>query len=383
MREKTAFFRRSPVQHAVAICALACAAQIALSLPLWAFGSNFPKVPVWGAAKLMLIDVAGSWGALAMLGCAVGLIARPADRVPAWLWIGVLTLYVLRDLNCLQPWVWFYALLLLGAGVRQGSDETAALNTLRWIVVAVYVWSGFNKITPYFAEDNWAWLTGAFSWTKPLGQIPALGYAAAVGEALLGLALAWPPGRRYARWAAVLFHGCLILVLSPWSLNWNTVVIPWNAALAALVWVLFADDQPLMLPRHTAAIVLTALASIMPAFNLLERWPDNLSWKLYANTQCEGTFAAQGAMDSSALEYVWQTYGEPNEGKIFFDDWATRSLGVPPYPSPDAYRRIGRFLCTELRTDEQSGLYLLRVDRWNRARERFEFQTCDDLQKQP
>jgi hypothetical protein len=363
-------------------------AQSLFAPKLWLWGTrSFPALPVLGEGYE--VDFDSGWLlysaplALILFVTTIAMLPHWSRAFPARLWLAVIAVYCLLDLTCLQPWVWFYALIIAGVQIRAVAGEITAIRTLRWVVIAVYVWGGFNKLTPYYAEDNWPWLAEAFGWLKPLGAYPALGYASAVFEALLGLALAWPRSRRAARWVVLAFHLFVVAALSPLGLHWNTVVIPWNLALAAIVFLLFSDREPLRVQRHTASILLVAATGVLPVLNIVGYWPHNLSWQLYSNTQPEGTFLGRGVTDDShALYPAFRSDASGDDQKLFFDEWAMTDLGVPPYAGSRAFRRLGRHLCRVTSPSDSSGLYLLTVDRWDRTRERFDWIPCAELQNE-
>ncbi|MBL7797450.1 MAG: hypothetical protein JNJ90_13225, partial [Saprospiraceae bacterium] len=224
----------------VRLLVLAMLAHIALSWPLWFSGGGrtFPLLPVFGPAQA---PTASLWDTVQLGICLLTLFVAgvfPAKKYTAWLVLAVLIWMIAQDLNRLQPWSYFY-LLVLGIVAVAGSDGRLATRGLQWLLAAVYAWGGFNKITPYFAEDNFPWFCEAFTWTQPLGAYPALGYAVALAELLLAPGLLWGKSRPVFRWLAIGFHAFIILALSPLGLDWNLVVIPWNVAMAGMVWVLF------------------------------------------------------------------------------------------------------------------------------------------------
>ncbi len=189
-------------------------AQVAMSWPLWysKAGRTFPLLPLWGAAY----SPQWQWAevlALALVAVAgLGALWRPQRQE----WLGALVLSILvlicYDLNRLQVWSYFYLLVWV---VLLSTRKEAISAALGLLLAGVYAWGGLHKLTPYFVEENFPWFCQAFSWLRPLGHYPALGYAVAAGEALLAVGLLWRPTRGLFRHLAVAFHLLIIGALSP------------------------------------------------------------------------------------------------------------------------------------------------------------------------
>jgi hypothetical protein len=234
------------------IAALALLGGVLCSWPLWDVGERpfrFPLLPLFGEAHFAA-PVPMHWQALLLCALAAALALRPRNRGLLMAVIGCTLLLCLLDLNRLQPWVWLYLLILAAALTPHSSPLTPHPS---FLLAAVYFWSGFHKLTPYFAEDNFAWFCRAFAWSRPLGHYPALGYAVAVLEMSFAAGLLWEKTRHWFRYLVVGFHGVILIALSHWGLDWNPVVLPWNLAMAALAWVSFSEKRgPEVLFRATS-----------------------------------------------------------------------------------------------------------------------------------
>ncbi len=361
-------------------------AQVAMSWPLWysKAGRTFPLLPLWGAAH----TPAWHWvEILAMvLGAMAGLGALWRPRCRWWLGALVLSLVVLvcYDLSRLQVWLYFY--LLVWAALLAPKDE--AIPALGLLLTGVYAWGGLHKLTPYFAEENFPWFCQAFSWLRPLGHYPALGYAVAAGEALLAAGLLWRPARGLFRHLAVAFHLFIIGALSPLGLGWNTVIIPWNIAMGSMVWWVFSQKNDLagsvFFQKTKTSVVVAGVAVVvwvLPALNVLGAWPEVLSWKMYTNTQPEAGFALSSA-DALCphLRPIWQrhAWGERPE-RLLFDDWAMDNLGVPMFNSRRAHRQLAQYLCSCTHEASSAALWRLEVRPWRRSAEQWEELLCPNL----
>jgi len=367
------------------IAALALLGGVICSWPLWDIGErpfHFPLLPLFGEAHFAS-SVPMHWQALLLCLLAAALALRPRHRGLLVALVAYTLLLCLLDLNRLQPWVWLYGLIFVAA--------LQSLNTqhLALLLSAVYFWSGFHKLTPYFAEDNFAWFCESFPWSRPLGHYPALGYAVAVLEMSFAAGLLWRKTRHWFRYLVVGFHGVILVALSPWGHDWNPVVLPWNLAMAALVWSVFSEKHSLEGERHCAlrgrglpGYIVLALAWLAPALQIWGLWPHPLAWQLYTNTQPEATFYAEKPMRFRHPEggVVWPewTKGEP---QLLLDDWAMRDLRVPIFASERTFRQMGRYLCGCLvQPDSTAALYILSVNRWDKSAVQDKKILCRELQ---
>lgn len=351
---------------------MALTAQLLLSLPLWCgVGRTFPALPLMGTG------MEGSPGLLAvtLAFLLVAFLFPQKKWVVAGLslWLVGLTLL---DLNRLQPWL--YAYLLCFAVFLFSKNGQAAQVGWQWLLAAVYCWSGFNKITPWFAEDNFPWMCEAFAWTKPLGQQPVLGYGIALFEGLLGLLLLWPRSRRAAVWAVTVFHAYIIASLL--ALGWNAVVIPWNLAMVALVWLVFSKVD-FAFPQTQPLRGLLAFIWITPALCFLNLWPHPLSWRMYSNTQPEVTFYVKAAPECAWVQPAWKKHAFDAGRKLSATDWAMDELKVPIFAHPFAFRAWGCRLCDCVPDPDSAGIYILEVNPWRKSGEHWEKIPCARLKR--
>ncbi len=374
------FNRLVLTQKVVLLTALGLLSGIVLSWPLWyaAARTLFPLLPVVGEAH----REAAGWSLFnisALLLSFAAVLIFSTKKIPIVILLVCLLLLCGLDLNRLQPWVWLYGLVL--AIVLFGQSATETRDTLRWLIAAVYIWSGFHKLTPYFAEDNFAWFCSAFRFTAPLANFSALGYGVAMLEIVLAFGLLWPRSRPAFRWLVLVFHGAIVLMLSPLGLNWNAVVIPWNITLAALVWVVYAQSDATFLPKTNAQRILLILAAIGPFLHFADAWPEALSWKLYSNTQTEATFYAPARSFTQSIEQeaLWEENAYDHGTKMLLDDWANAELHTPMFGTERNFRQTALYLCGCTTQPDSAGLYILTVQPWNKKAEQWQKIPCREL----
>ncbi len=352
-----------------------------LTWPLWGFSARtFPMLPIWGAASLAqgyfqpLLTVV-------IIGLALWSIFRTWNQVVLLTLLTALGVSVGLDLNRLQPWLWYAMLVLLVLLIHASDDLKNTATGLRWLLAAVYFWGGFNKITPYFAADNFAWFCDAFPATHFLGEYVLLGYGVAFFEMALGILLFWAPAWPGVKWLYVGFHAIIILFLC--KAQWNYVVLPWNISMAATVFVLW-HFRPELQDASSRFTVKTWIVSgfiwLMPLLGIFHYWPYQLSWQLYSNTQPEAVLYSLKPCDKTGV--VWTEKSFDDGRRLLLDDWAFADLGAPMFYSDRTFRQMGRYLCDCTADTDSTRLLLLSVDPWDRDAEQTISISCQDLKKQ-
>ncbi len=233
-------------RHFRRVLALATLAMLGASWPLWVRSGTFPRVPFvagfpefggnasWALFAGLLATVTfGAWGKLWRVALGLSLL--------------LLVVLVLQDQHRFQPWAYQYFMigLLLACLPNAGG-----LRYARWWFAALYLHSGLSKLDVSFCDElGLVFLT---TLVKPLGLVPAAWpppwRAVAVlvlplGEIGVAVLLCVPRLRRWGLIGALILHAALlILILGPLGLGHSPIVLVWNAAMMAEVWVLFGSD---------------------------------------------------------------------------------------------------------------------------------------------
>jgi hypothetical protein len=326
-----------------------CAAGLLLSPKLWLSARSFPLTPVWSA----FVPFRAPWDfvvyvALLMLLALIAIMPRPRA------FIGIFAMFafvlVLQDQSRLQPWFYQYVLMLLAIGFA--GDDASGRNTCRFIVLAVYVWSGLSKFNPAFANG-----TFTRAWPHYVAYtVPLLEYS--VGIALLSNGF-----RKAALIAAAGMHAYILWTIGPFGENYNTVVWPWNVAMIAFLLILFRDTAA---PRdiiwnkdfvyHKIVIVLVGIA---PALSFVNLWDSYPSFALYSsNSNSAEIFVSDAAfaeLPEAIQDYVYDA--SPDVNRLSITDWSFGELNVPPYPERRIFLNVEKEICDIV--SPRSGIKLL------------------------
>lgn len=351
------------------------ASGLALCPRVWLSDREYPLVPLIEALPPIPPpwDVVGYW-LLLLLVVLAGVLPRPGIAIAAA--IAVATIGCVFDQNRLQPWVYEYGLLLVAlATVPWGrfalakasapnraedalvsaEDQDRAATALRMaqiIVAALYTWSGIQKLNLGFVENVFPSMVEPITGWMPASAraaVHAVGYAAPFIELSLGLGLFIPRTRRIAVFGIIAMHAFNMLALGPWGRDYNSVVWPWNIAMALVVVTLFGNTRnavftPIFRRGWVLAKVIAVLTLVMPAFGLLGWWDAYLSASLYSGNNALAAIAvtpwAARQLPPSAMETLTQRRDGAYNLRLL--QWALRDMNVPAYPEERAHRQAAR-----------------------------------------
>src|SRR5262249_32449873 len=226
-------------------------------------------------------------------------------------------------------------LAALSVGRSPTADRRGALDTCRFIVMALYFWSAIQKMNVTFTR-TWPEVVAGLG-PRAAGILGAVGWLVPLVELSIALGLGVPRLRRPAVALAVAAHTAIVamLVVS----RENSVVWPWNVALATATVVLFRDaswngakllrgDRTL---RHRARVV---LAGVLPMLSFVGLWDAFLSSALYSGNTIAAVVLVSPEtarqLPPIVRENTWQA------STPFFIDinrWSYAELNVPMYPA--------------------------------------------------
>ena len=208
-----------------------------------------------------------------------------------------LGLLIFFDQTRLQPWIYQY-LLLLGALALQSEQTKDVPSTnhtqgqLQIVVAALYIWSGVQKLNFSFSHEVLPKLLAPLQSVLSAVHIPlvATGIGMALIETLIGCGLLFRRTRELCVWLAVAMHGLILGLLM--FRGYNSVVWPWNAALALIVVALFRRSKtaPWQTLRNWSAINTTTrlaqavviASALAPVLSFWGWWDLCLSGALYS-----------------------------------------------------------------------------------------------------
>lgn len=372
----------------ICICLLV---QLGISWKVWLpFNRQFPLVNAFSFLNMhygLIVDVI-LYALLA--GSIIVLMVAPFKRQFIYLLGLLLTLLILEDINRFQPWVYMYALMLLSVGFGYKKwGEGKVLFMIRILLAATYLWSGLQKLNHAFAAEIFPWLMSPLGLTNFLETHHRLAYAIPFIETISGIVLLLKHYQKYAGIVLIAMHLLLLYILGPFGNTWNSLVWPWNLALAGILLLLIYEKDyagfvvsvnPLF--RSAWFITMGALTCIMPAFNFTGWWDNYLSDSFYSSNIPEAIFYSSKASNyaDSVMGNITGAVYPQNGGKYYvIDAWALHELNTPVYPQDRYFKKIGAYLCNKT-GDTNSGLIILKRKRFTSEKYEMNFK-YDDLVK--
>ncbi|MCM3869962.1 MAG: hypothetical protein ND895_04620 [Pyrinomonadaceae bacterium] len=373
--------------------AIGCLCGLLLSRKLWLSSRSYPLTPVY--EKLPPIPPPFDYVpfvALLLLLVIIAINSRPLVPIVAFLVVGLFL--CLSDQSRLQPWFYQYAIMLAAFAfyLRNNPDEhnqRVLLNTCRLIIAASYFWSGLQKIGVGFTDRIFPSLINPYL-NFVLGKVHLLPrpliLAIPLIEVGIGIGLLTRRFRNLSVVLALMTHLLILALLIP--LKRNSVVWPWNIAMAAFAFILFwrASDfsmRDVLLPRKLGfQAVVMILFLIMPLLSFVNLWDSYLSASLYSGN-IEAAVIDVSESAKQRLPPAIQSHVQPSRTtsklQISPTRWSLVELNVPSYPERRIFMNVAKTICAY--GQEPSDVILTiyaKPNRWNGSRATRSYQ-CAEL----
>lgn len=341
--------------------AVAFLAAIAMSGSLWLSNRLYPLVPVAGIVPAFPAWLGyGAFGLLAAL--LLWLVVRPRSRCALYAVLPLIALLFLQDLNRIWPSFYeFSFFLFVIALARAGRNEGRALTVSRFILAAVYFWSGFLKFTPHFYYEVFPWFFAPITAHAPsfAAYLPPLAVAAAAAEVLFALALLTKRFRKFGIFEATAMHLLIFVLIGPLRGNWNDSAWLWSCATVTFLWILFYRAPafswremlfPLTGKERVAALgAWTALLfiGILPALNLVNAWDSALSFNVYTDNIARPQYRVTDAMVSALPAELRRFVQRTASGRAYFnvDAWSAHDFNANTVAAKPVYQAVLARLC--------------------------------------
>jgi uncharacterized membrane protein YphA (DoxX/SURF4 family) len=377
--------------HKIVIVISVCLViQLLLTWKIWVpLNRQFPLISAFNFLDLHY----GAYADLAIylftIGCLIGLLFYPFNKILIGGTILAFLVFILEDITRFQPWLYIYALMLISIALFKNSEDDKALFIIRLILSATYIWSGLQKINHAFATETFPWLM------QPLGlkdfflQHYRLVYAVPLIEILAGIGLIFKKTYKAAGIGLIMMHIVLIYALGPFGNSWNRSIWPWDISLVIILWLSVTENYqgfsllftPLKKSGWFIAIMITVF--VMPIFGYAGWWDYYPSGNLYSGNSSELLFCNDkndNALRSTLMQYS-QTYFPEKDGECYIvDTWALHELNAPLYPEDRYYGKIGKYLCTKVKNARTAKLVIIKRQKIT-SKQTMQVCPCDSLLK--
>lgn len=348
--------------------AAAFGAGLLLALSLFLSARTYPRAPVLEGWPLLPfpLDVVVLVGLLGALG---GVALAPQPRWWAAAAGGLVVILAADDQSRWQPWLFQYGVMIAGLALARDTED--AIAAWRAVLIALYVWSGVQKLNTTFMTHLFPWLVEPLTSLLPgaMARLLLGGWMVVpLTEIAVAVGLAVPRLRNAAVVGAVTTHVVVLALLGPLAHRTNAVVWPWNAAMAALAVLLFWNEGrasvdvlvPRRLGAHAGALVLVGL---LPLLSFTGHWDAYLSGALYSGNVKAAVIglpeAAVARLPDAARRHVVKN--RAGASVLDVHEWSMDELGVPSYPEDRVFRVVAREVCR--RAGDPADIVLVIFDR--------------------
>jgi len=331
------------------------------SAPVWQNVRSYPLLPV--AAWVPILPAPADTALLAAMLFALVAAGWRYRAAVAFFLVAAVFAWA-QDQHRGQPWFYMYCAMLL---LSLFPTETA-LAACRVALTAVYFWGGVQKCNPRYFDLMPGWFVEPMGhWPVPDVAVAAMRlaiWAAPFIEIALAVGLWIPQARRLTLVGLTLLHGFALLLLGPLGHDYNWVVWPWNLAMIALAWTLFADDPAARAPltisgtmtalrRSSVALVFTGLFGLLPALSFIGRWDSSFSFALYSESQAAANVFVTPAFAERLPPHLRRylraydvAFDPQHQGSLLFEfqRWCYDDLRVPAFAEPRGYRGMFQHL---------------------------------------
>lgn len=343
-----------------------------LSWPLWVRTGVVPSVPILSFLPMLPSVIEILLLATVFVTLLASVVAPNPNRYLGIL-LGVLAILIAFDQLRLQPWLYQYWWMLLGLVTFSWSASDKynirrVSNYLQIVVAAIYFYSGLQKVTIPFFTQSFPWMVEPIVSVLPtsLQLVPVqFGLAVPFIEMAIGVGLLTKKYRQFALVGVLCMLVFVLTVLGPFGHNWNTVVWPWNIALAMMAFILFYKSEfvpirDLVSCRygilHIAVVCVFAIAPLLSFVNLWDSYP---SYSLYSgNVDRADIFVWDSVHVDDRLKIVMEETGKDYQ-RINLQTLSYADRNVPMYPEARVYRAIFNDFCTGGQLPNASQLVVL------------------------
>ncbi len=271
--------------------------------------------------------------------------------------------FFLQDQSRLWPsfYMYFFFFLLLSVykNPKNKNEVDRVLNSMRFVVAAIYFWGGVQKLNPDFFHKEFPWFIEPVTNLLPflIPYLPGLAVFAAVFEMLFGIGLLTQRFRNLALYEALLMHALILFCIGPFRNNWNNSSWVWGQIMAVQTGLLFykapAFHYKKMFASSYAASVPQGLAviliGIMPVFNNINQWDAALSFNVYTgNVHYAQIHIRPDAID--AVPEALSSYVSEHTDRAVLDinAWSLHEFNANPYPEKRIFKAVLASICTHM-----------------------------------
>lgn len=365
---------------------------------------DFPMIPYFSFLPLVFNKTIDTFLIFLTFLSFIFIIWKPNEKKYLLFFFIPSLLLILEDTIRLQPWFYLHLAMIGIISFEKQLSKENVLRLLQWVVIAIYFWSGFNKLNIAFAWEIFPWFTHHLGIgeayflgmdnlnTFPLPSQNNIAFVIPVFEMITAIFLFIPRLRLFGILAIFIIHLVSLYAIGPWGHDWNEIVWPWNIEMPVLTLLLFYLPEKtafknyireqIQLMKTKAGIAILTLFFILPALSFTGIWDKALSLHLYSGNSDELEFYFDGYEDNlvnTSLEEHLYLDTTDMKSAMRVEYWAIQQTGVPMYNSKKYFKKIGKHLCDCLDHPENGGIRIFTRSGFNSIQDTLVF-PCKELE---
>lgn len=327
--------------------------SVLLSLNLWAGQRWFPKVPV--IEGFSGLSAPYDFINLGVLFALVFICFFSRSRKPVWCLL-LFCLYLgVEDQNRLQPWFFNYLFILfILQFYKQRVDEPnnfmSIFICLQILVALIYIFSGIQKLNPFFAKDTFPWMIGPLNGmlsAKHMALLSKFGKLVPWIELFTGIGLLIKPLRFIALPLVIIMHVFILLMLGPVGRSFNYVIWPWNIVMILLCLLLYSNVKQerffdiSFLFKNVSFYLVILVMLVLPLLSFNNKYDSYLSSSLYSgNTHGCKLILSDNAYRKLPLYIRAYVARNSDYNLLYVKQWAMAELNAPCVPERRIFEKV-------------------------------------------
>ncbi len=322
-----------------------------ISWKLWLSDRIFPVVPPFDF--LFVPQAIHRAFFIISLLCIAALLIFPSKRI---LLISVIVIELLScslDQNRWQSWEYQYIFIILALLINR-KNERVALNSIAFIFISVYFFSGLSKMNVAFSQYLQHQLVslGIFKVKSSYSYnllLYHLGYLLGLIEMLLGIGLAFKRTMKTGAVLLICMHVDILIFLGPFSINYNAIIWPWNVVMILCIYLLFINRSAVVLSKRSLTIgfnkIFILFFGLLPFLNFFGYWDYFLSSSLYSYKPPQMYICIRDTVNTKELIPFYtkkeNTFMcDSNSALLSVWSWSMQEMNVPAYPEIRVYKKL-------------------------------------------
>lgn len=338
----------------VLLIKITCGAWLIAKLFSWKLWTNdrvFPIVPIFESTPNFSNQTHFSLYFLSLLGLIM-IFFFTKNKIIISLFLSVEIISCALDLMRWQPWEYQYLLVFLFFLISKKNTHEFQ-NRFLILLIATYIFSGFHKCNGDFLYRVWdnMILRNIFNFSNldvAHSGIHYFGLIFPFIEISIGFGLLFSLNKKSFASLAILTHLLILIAFSPFVLDTNHIVLPWNLLMIGYVWIMYFYQTDNHIPKaffiQKTNLVIVLFVIILPISNFFGWYNSYFSFNLYGgNTKqmviCNNNLEVETdlkiAVTSNNILYFRDFKNILNPNKL-----ALTELKVPICPDVFVYKKL-------------------------------------------